>query len=240
MCKSKILENRYRCFFLIILLFNIFSCMGASQTYDGIAGDTLTDVWGHRIVGKVLFENSDDGKDGACKCLLSGNNCDTIIIVRDLSSDDFSLGGPYEQTKDSVLYEKFSAYKERLSIMQDRMGLDLPETDYGPPYLFVVVIGNDTIEYQSDLKKQNYYGFSEAFLNDSLFTFAEFKVGGHINETSYGAYIPDSIVNKIKCVQLLPYNFFPKMPKQEYSPNKDWYMILYIDSGLIKRIHVYS
>lgn len=227
---------------LILIILNICLSFSANAQADNFAVcDTITDIWGKQIVGKTIFKATANeiNREKTYLYFMKGYNEDSLIIVSDLSANDFSLGGPYEQTRDSVLLHKFSKYKDVANITQDRMDLDLPEAEYGPPYLFSVVIGNDTIEYQSDLKKQNYYGFAEAFINDSRFCFAGCQVGKHIKETSFGTHITDKTLKKIKNIEVWP-SHYVHLQNTEYDINKDCFLSIDIDEGYIKRLFVYS
>ena len=225
---------------LLLIILNICLSFSANAQADKFAVcDTITDIWGKQIIGKTIFKaaTNEINREKTCLYFLKGNNEDSLIVVSDLSSSDFSLGGPYEQTRDSVLRQKFNKYKDVVNIIQDRM--DLPETEYGPPYLFSVVIGNDTIEYQSDLKKQNYYGFAEAFINDSIFSFAGCQVGKHIKETLFGTHIADKTIKKIKNIEVWPSHYI-HLQNVEHNIDEDWFLSIDIDEGYIKRLFVYS
>ena len=227
---------------LLLTILNICLSFSVNAQADKFAVcDTITDIWGKQIIGKTIFKaaTNEVNHEKTCLYFLKGNNEDSLIVVSDLSSSDFSLGGPYEQTRDSVLRQKFSTYKDVINITQDRM--DLPETEYGPPYLFSVVIGNDTIEYQSDLKKQNYYGFAEAFINDSRFSFAGCQVGKHIKETLFGTHIADKTIKKIKNIEVWPSHYIHiHLQNVEHNIDEDWFLSIDIDEGYIKRLFVYS
>ena len=225
---------------LLLIILNICLSFSANAQANKYAVcDTITDIWGKQVIGKTIFKaaTNEINREKTCLYFLKGYNEDSLIVVSDLSSSDFSLGGPYEQTRDSVLRQKFSTYKDVINITQDRM--DLPETEYGPPYLFSVVIDNDTIEYQSDLKKQNYYGFAEAFINDSIFSFAGCQVGKHIKETSFGTHITDKIIKKIKNIEVWPIHYV-HLQNSKHNIDKEWFLSIDIDEGYIKRLFVYS
>ena len=79
----------------------------------------------------------------------------------------------------------------------------------------------------------------EAFINDSIFSFAGCQVGKHIKETSFGTHIADKTIKKIKNIEVWPIHYV-HLQNSKHNIDKEWFLSIDIDEGYIKRLFVYS
>lgn len=232
-------KNRYIMRTILLLLFVCicYSCSVHSRPNLGAINDTIYSVNRDYIYGRKIYETYSDER--ILLCLLCGNKEDTLKILSNLFADDFSLGEPYNQVRDTVLRSKFVKYNDSVNIEQDRMDL-FDEEDVGPPYYFTVIIGNDSIIYQSDLHKQNYYGFVEASLHDRRFLFADYQVGKNIKDCYLSNVLSDEIINKISYIELLPCDEYKYPNNCKQKKSNLWYVDMDVSQGRIERLHISS
>ena len=232
-------EKRFKAPTALLLFFVCIccSCNINSQSNTTLICDTIYSINSGYISGKKIYETNNS--DRVILCLLCGNKEDTLIILTNLFASDFSLGGPYNQEKDTVLRSKFKKFKESVYIEQDRMDL-FDDEDSGPPYYFSVIMGKDTIIYQSDLHKQNYYGFVEASLYEPRFLYADYQVGKKIKNCSLGNVLTDETINRIQYIELLPCDDYIYPNNCKRKTRKLWYVKMDVYKGYIEHIHISS
>lgn len=240
----------------LILLFSLFlfihvilSCKGGgstnlSQSSDSLSVDSqYTDMLHIDTIRRVRVSawyvtgirvyKAKDGEQppgDIYLCLLNKEGGDSLIVFANTTSKQFTLGGPWGQTKDSVLRAKFSKY-DNVEIYQDTM---YTEPDYGPPYEFFVIIGRDSLDYMSNFTKENYYGFQTAILCESRFSFGEYKVGKNINNCTLGKLIPKEMFSNLKIIRMLPCCSYKLPFNKKFRDEGSWGITLKMDKGIIK------
>ncbi len=245
----------------LILLFSLFllahvilSCKGGgstnlsqssdslsvnSQYTDMLHIDTIRSAWNsYSFVTGIRVYKAKDGEQppgDIYLCLLNKDGGDSLIVFANTTSKQFTLGGPWGQVKDSVLREKFSKYDD-LEIYQDTMDFSNPEDC--APYEFFVMIGKDSIDYISNLTKENYYGFQTAILCDSNFSFGDYKVGKNINKCTLGKLISKEIISNLKVIDIFPCRSYRLPFNKKFRDEDNWGITLRIDKGIIKMMDI--
>ena len=214
-----------------------------SMRDDIVVRDTVYSNYGGNdfLSGIRVYRNdlANRESDNVYLCLLNDNE-DTLTVVADLHPSNFSLGGPYDVQKDEVLRTKFSVFKDSAIIYQDRMDVLDKDEDDGPPYFFSVIIGKDTIDYIADLHKTNCYGFYEARLYDSRFSYSDYCVGKSLKGCALAKYVSKEILEKIRCVEMRSCGEYKVSSNKRENVAGFQQVNLEIEKGNVKSVYIYG
>lgn len=228
---------------LIILIMSLFAMRSNAQTGNDTIWLSCNDMGGYEtgervyprnftpsIVTNILRDNN------VYLCLLQGEQKDSLLVVANLTLEDFSVGGPFKDVPKSLLIAKYKS-KCKDAVFFDDEKACFGESDCAP-YDFEIHSKKDTLLYLKYANSSS-YEFYSATIREPLFSFRKISVGQNIANSVLSIYIPKNILEGINVIRFRSFKSYLFWGNREES-SREIRVDYFIKDGIITKYEIWN